>query len=198
MKKNKLNKISSIDYFNKLNKAIQKLKHKNIQEIIDVIYAAYKKDKQIFILGNGGSATTASHFACDLGKGTLKNIYDDNEKRFRAISLTDNVATLMALGNDLLFEDVFSQQLKNLINKGDVVIGISASGNSSNVIKAIEYSKKCGAITIGFLGFRAGGKLSRLVDYKIIVQDNNYGRIEDIHLMLGHLITANLANLKKV
>ncbi len=187
----------SKNYFKEVRKAVDKLDLEKIQKITEVIYDAYKNDKQIFIMGNGGSASTASHFACDLSKGTLQRVYDEKEKRFRVISLTDNVATIMALGNDLSFEDVFVQQLKNLVNKDDVVIGISGSGNSANVIKAIEYAKECGAKTIGFLGFKTGGKLHDLVDYEITVQDNHYGRIEDIHLILEHLITNNLAEIKK-
>ncbi len=187
----------SKNYFEEVRKAVDKLDLEKIQKITEVIYDAYKNDKQIFIMGNGGSASTASHFACDLSKGTLQRIYDEKEKRFRVISLTDNVATIMALGNDLSFEDVFVQQLRNLVNKDDVVIGISGSGNSANVIKAIEYAKECGAKTVGFLGFKTGGKLHDLVDYEITVQDNHYGRIEDIHLILEHLITNNLAEMKK-
>ena len=103
----------------------------------------------------------------------------------------------MALGNDLSFEDIFVQQLRNLVNKEDVVIGISGSGNSANVIKAIQYAKECGAKTIGFLGFKTGGKLQELVDHEITIQDNHYGRIEDIHLILEHLITNYLFELKK-
>lgn len=187
----------SKNYFRETNKIIAQLDLEKIQKMAEVIYDAYKNNKQIFIMGNGGSASTASHFACDLGKGTLENVYSDNEKRFRVISLTDNVATLMAFGNDLSFEDVFYQQLRNLVNKGDVVIGISASGNSTNVIKAIQYAKKCGAKTVGFLGFKTGGKLHDLVDYEITVQDNHYGRVEDVHLALQHLITSYLAEMKK-
>lgn len=186
----------SKNYFKEIKKAIDSLDLANIQKIIKVLFEAYKKNKQIFILGDGGSASTASHFACDLGKGTLKNVYDNKEKRVRVVSLTDNVATITAFGNDLSFEDIFSQQLNNLVKKGDVVIGISGSGNSPNVIKAVRYAKRYGAKTIGFLGFKTGGKLSKLVDYKIIVQDNHYGRIENIHLMLAHLISEGLANLK--
>lgn len=187
----------SKNYFWQIKKVIDELDLEKIQKIAEKIFDAYKNNKQIFIMGNGGSASTASHFACDLGKGTLQRFYDEKERRFRVISLTDNVATLMAFGNDLSFEDIFVQQLKNLVNPGDVVIGISASGNSVNVIKAIEYAKGCGAKTIGFLGFRAGGKLHDLVDYEITVQDEHYGRNEDIHMILIHLITDYLTELKK-
>ena len=183
-------------YRNTIKKIIDELDLNEIQKIAEIIFGAYRKRKQIFIMGNGGSAATASHFACDLSKGTLEREYDDLENRFRAISLTDNVAILMAFGNDISFEDVFVQQLKNLLTKGDIVIGISAGGNSSNVVKAIKYAKRYGARTIGFLGFKTGGRLAGLVDYKIVVQDNHYGRIEDIHLILGHLITDYLTVLK--
>jgi len=187
----------SKNYFGQIKELINQLNLEKIQKITEVIYNTFKNDKQIFIIGNGGSASTASHFACDLGKGTLKNFDDDQEKRFKVISLTDNVATMMAFGNDLCFEDIFVQQLKNLVNSGDVVIGISASGNSANVVKGIEYAKRRGAKTIGFLGFKTGGKLHDLVDYEITVQDEHYGRSEDIHMIIVHLITNYFTELKK-
>lgn len=183
-------------YFQELKKAIDGLDHGKIKMIIDAIFNAYKNGKQIFIIGNGGSSATASHFACDLGKGTLRNIYGENEKRFRVISLTDNVATLAAYGNDMSFDDIFVQQLKNLLNEGDVVVGISGSGNSPNVVKAMLYAKEQGAKTIGLLGFKTGGKLAEIVENKIVVDDNHYGRIEDIHLMLCHIISDAVFLLK--
>jgi len=187
----------SQNYFNNLKIAIDCLDYKKIQKIAGLLADAYQKDSQIFICGNGGSATTASHFACDLAKGTVKQLEDEQEKRIRVVSLTDNVANMTAIGNDLSYEDIFYQQLRNLVNENDIVIGISASGNSPNVIKAMQYAKRCKAITIGLLGFKTGGKLHDLVDYEITVQDNSYGRVEDVHLALTHLITAYLADLKK-
>jgi len=187
----------SKEYFRQVHENLAAIDLEKLQKIIEVIFEAYKNDKQIFIFGNGGSSSNASHFACDLGKGTLNNVYDKKEKRFRAISLTDNVATIMAFGNDLSFEDVFSEQLRNLINKGDVAVGMSCSGNSPNVVKAIAYAKERGATTIGFLGFKTGGKLRDMVDYEITVPDNHYGRVEDIHLMLCHFVTNSLALLKQ-
>lgn len=185
------------EYWGELNKSLSCIDFKKVDEIVNVLFDAYKNGKQVFIFGNGGSAANASHFACDLTKGTLENVYDDKEKRFRAISLTDNVAIATAFGNDLSFGDIFRQQLRNLVNEGDVVIGISGSGNSMNVINAINYAKKCGAKTIGLLGFKTGGKLKEMVDYGITVQDNHYGRIEDVHSILAHLISSSLAELKK-
>jgi D-sedoheptulose 7-phosphate isomerase len=181
-------KIESAEkYLNQLKKSLSDLDLKEINTIVDILLKAYKDNKQIFIMGNGGSAVLASHFACDLGKGTLKNVYDDKEKRFRVISLTDNVALMTAFSNDLNYEYVFSQQLNNLVNEGDVVIGVSASGNSKNIIHAISLAKKSKAITIGFLGFD-GGKLKELVDFKIVINNNHYGIIEDAHSALQHMI----------
>jgi len=184
------------NYFEELKNTIDKTSIQDIKKVTEVLYNAYKKDKQIFIIGNGGSASTASHFACDLSKGTLQRVYDEKEKRFRVISMTDNVALLTALGNDLDYDHIFSQQLKNLINKGDIVIAITGSGNSKNILNAIELASRNGAITIGFLGFD-GGKLKNMLDHSIHVPSDHYGRIEDIHLVLEHLICSYLSEMKK-
>ena len=184
------------NYFKELKKTIDKISVEDIKKVTDLLYDAYKKNKQIFIIGNGGSASTASHFACDLGKGTLQRVYDEKEKRFRAISMADNVALLTALSNDLSYNDVFSQQLKNLTNYGDILIAISGSGNSQNILNAVDTASKSGAITIGFLGFD-GGKLKDKVDYYIHVPSDHYGRIEDLHLVLAHLISSYLTEMKK-
>ena len=175
------------EYLNQFKENLESLDLVDLNNIIDSLLKAYTEDKQVFIMGNGGSAVLASHFACDLGKGTLQNVYDDDEKRFRVISLTDNIALMTAYSNDLDYEHVFSQQLKNLVNTADVVIGISSSGNSKNVINAINLAKKNKAITVGLLGFD-GGKLKDIVDYKIIVKKIHYGVVEDIHSVLQHMI----------
>jgi len=169
----------------------------DLNSIIEHLLRVYKERKQVFIMGNGGSASTSSHFACDLSKGTLKNVYDDEEKGFRVISLTDNVALMTAYSNDLDYVHIFSQQLKNLVNEGDVVIGISASGNSQNVINAMNLARKNKAVTIGLLGFD-GGKLKELVDFKIWVNKDNYGMVEDSHSALQHMICSIIGDrLKK-
>ena len=184
------------NYFKELKETIDKISVEDIKRVTNILYKAYKRDKQIFIIGNGGSASTASHFACDLSKGTLQRIYDEKEKRFRVISLTDNVAHLTALANDLDYNDVFSQQLRNLVNPGDIVVAISGSGNSKNILNAVDSASKSGATTIGFLGFD-GGKLKEKVDHYIHVPSNHYGRIEDLHLVLAHLISSYLTEMKK-
>jgi len=148
---------------------------------MEMIYEVFKKNKQVFILGNGGSASTASHFCCDLGKGTVI----DGQPRFRVISLNDNIPLLTAYSNDFGYEFVFVEQLRNLLNEGDLVICITASGNSTNVLNAIEYAKQIGAATIGFLGF-GGGKAKDMVTEHITVSNSNYGQVEDIHMILAH------------
>ena len=162
-----------------------------IEKIGEILSMAYKNERSVFIIGNGGSASTASHFACDLSKGTLERHYNMYEKRFKAYLLTDNVALLTAYGNDLDYQDIFTQQLRNLIQKGDILIAITGSGNSKNIVNAVKLANSLGAITIGFLGFD-GGEVKDLVDEKIIVKSNNYGIIEDAHLMLEHMICLSL------
>ena len=185
-------------YLIELKRCLNKLDKGKIEQAITMLIKAYKNDQQVFILGNGGSASTSSHMACDLSKGTLQRVYDNSERRLRIISLTDNVALMTALANDLSYDDIFSQQLQNLVRPNDVVIVMSGSGNSANVVKAVEYAKKCGAKTIGFLGFTTGGRLGKMVDCAIIVDSHHYGPIEDIQLVLDHLITSWLAKVKNI
>lgn len=184
------------NYLNELKTALDNIKPSDIEKVAEVLLQAYKNDKTVFIFGNGGSAATASHMACDLGKGTLKNVYDQSEKRLKVISLTDNIASMTAFANDLSFDDMFVQQLNNLVRSGDVVIGISGSGNTPNIIKALMYAKKQGAVTVGLLGYHKGGKAKSFVDYDITVDSDNYGVIEDVHLTLEHVLTTCLSYMK--
>jgi len=179
------------NYIEQEKKEMGTINPNDIKIVVDILFEAWKQGKQVFIFGNGGSASTASHFACDLAKGTLQKVHDYGEKRFRVISLTDNVATITAFANDVSYEDIFSQQLNNYVQEGDIVIAITCSGNSQNIIKAIEFAKKFNTKTIAFLGFD-GGKLKDIVDNYLLVKSNDYGRIEDCHLMLHHLITSYL------
>lgn len=179
------------NYFENIKKEVDALDKGAVQKVVDVLHEAWKNNKQVFILGNGGSASTASHFACDLGKGTLSRVYDPNVKRFRVMSLTDNVAIMTAFANDLSYDDIFSQQLHNLVQQGDIVIAITGSGNSPNVVKAVDIANKAGAVTIAFLGFD-GGKVKGMADHVVHVKCDNYGIIEDIHSMLNHVIISNL------
>jgi D-sedoheptulose 7-phosphate isomerase len=184
------------NYLKELKETVDLIDPNDLQKIAEVLLAAYQNNRRVFIIGNGGSASTASHMACDLGKGTLKNVYNSGEKRFQVISLADNVATMTAFANDLSYDDMFLQQLHNLVSEGDVVIGISGSGNTPNIIKALAYAKQQQAKTIGFLGYKTGGKAKAFVDYDITIQSNNYGIIEDLHLVLDHLLTSCLSYMK--
>lgn len=140
-------------------------------------------DRHIFTCGNGGSASTASHFVCDILKGASYQ----REKRFRILALTDSLATITAYSNDVDYDCVFAEQLRNFAGPGDVLIAISASGNSPNVIAAGEYARKVGCRTIGLTG-RDGGKLGKIVDLNIQVPVQHMGRIEDAHLIICHMM----------
>ena len=204
MRKKKITGMSSelttfIDsYTREVKRCLDTLDTTKIAIAIDMLLEAYKNDRKVFILGNGGSASTASHMTCDLGKGTLRRVYDSEEGRFRVISLTDNVALITAFANDLSFDDVFVQQLRNLVETDDLVITLSGSGNSPNVVRAVKYAKECGAKTLGLLGFKTGGKLGKLVDCAIVVDSTHYGPIEDVQLALNHLITSWIAKIKDI
>jgi D-sedoheptulose 7-phosphate isomerase len=173
------------NYISHLQGVLERLTLPDVRRSIDVIMEAYYAEKQIFVIGNGGSASTASHLACDLGKGTSI----PGKPRFRVISLTDNVATMSAWSNDVSYEDVFVEQLKNLVNPEDVVIGISASGNSENVIRAMRHASEIGCKTIGWSGF-GGGTLATICDVNVVVDSNHYGPVEDVHLILNHVLHA--------
>ena len=170
------------DYLGRLKKTIDNLKSDEIDQFIEIINKAYAHNKQVFVIGNGGSALTASHYACDLNKGISYN----RAKRFRAIALADNYATTMAYANDVSYEDIFVEQLKNFLEKGDVVICISGSGNSKNVLKAIEYANQGGAITVGITGYD-GGELKKISSHSVNANVNDMQISEDIHMILGHL-----------
>lgn len=170
-------------YISSLQKTMDELPRHLIADVIGVLQRARMQGSQVFIMGNGGSASTATHFVCDLAKNTRR----EGLPHFRAIGLTDNMAIFSAYANDEGYESVFSQQLANLIKPGDVVIGISASGNSKNVLNAMDEAKKHGVTTIAFTGFD-GGRLGQMVHINIHVKSNIIEHVEDIHLMLEHMI----------
>jgi D-sedoheptulose 7-phosphate isomerase len=175
------------NYISVLQQTMDQLPKQLIADVIDVLQLARLKGNQVFIMGNGGSASTASHFVCDLAKNTRRT----GLPHFRVIGLTDNMAIFSAYANDEGYENVFSQQLANLIKPEDVVIGISASGNSKNMINAIEEAQKHNVTTIGFTGFD-GGLLGQMVNINIHVQSNIIEHVEDIHLMLEHMIVKTI------
>jgi len=156
--------------------------------LIDTVAAELLKagqaDQSIFLFGNGGSAALASHFACDLGKGTCQG---NNGKRFRVLALTDNIPTMTAWANDSCYEDIFAEPLKNLMRRDDVAFAISGSGNSKNVLKALQVAREAGAVTLGFSGFQ-GGQMKALCDLCVVVPSDNMQIIEDLHLAMAHSI----------
>jgi D-sedoheptulose 7-phosphate isomerase len=170
-------------YINDLQLTLSRLPTDLIEEVISMLHDARLRNRQVFIMGNGGSASTASHFACDLGKNTRRRGWPN----YRVIGLTDNMAIFSALANDGGYENVFTQQLASFVQPGDIVIGISTSGNSPNVVNAINLANKMGAKTVGFTGFDSG-QLGSLVDIDLHVPSNSIEQVEDIHLMLEHLI----------
>lgn len=178
------------DYIIHLKEVLDTLPFEVIDEVIQIMHDARLQGNQVFIMGNGGSASTASHFVCDLAKNTRRPGWP----HFRAIGLTDNMAIFSAYANDEGYENVFAQQLANLVKPGDIVIGISASGNSANVLNAIELANRIGARTIGFSGFD-GGKLGRMVKYHIHVKSHRIEQVEDIHLSLEHMICKALGEI---
>jgi len=180
------------NYISTLQLTMDQLPRQLIADVINLLQQARRMGNQVFILGNGGSASTASHFACDLAKNTRK----EGLPHFRVISLTDNMAMFSALANDEGYENVFSEQLVGLIRPGDIVIAISASGNSKNVIKAVEAAHGYEVTVIGFTGFD-GGHLGAMADINIHVNSNIIEHVEDIHLMLEHLIVKSIKDLAR-
>jgi D-sedoheptulose 7-phosphate isomerase len=174
-------------YVEDLHAILDELPLELIHEVINILQEARWNQRQIFVMGNGGSASTASHFVADLAK----NARSEGLPPFRVIGLTDNIAYVTALANDEGYENIFSQQLANFVRPYDVVIGISTSGNSKNVIKAIELAKSIKAKTIGFTGYD-GGKLGELVDIHVHIPSSCVEQVEDIHLLLEHMIVKTI------
>jgi D-sedoheptulose 7-phosphate isomerase len=178
-------------YLTDLKAILDRLPLAELDRVIAVIEAAHAAGKQIFIIGNGGSAATASHMMNDLNKGTLGHKGDAPWKRFRVIALTDNVSLMTAWANDSDYNHIFSEPLKNLAQRDDVLVAISASGNSPNIITAVEAAKQIGVKVIGLAGF-GGGKLAKMADVSFVVPSDEYGPVEDVHMILDHIITGYL------
>lgn len=170
-------------YYEKEKQIIDLLNFDEIENAIKAIIDAYERKATIYIFGNGGSAATASHYANDFNKGISENL----EKKFNMICLSDNFATIMAIANDIGFEEVFRFQLRNRLRTTDLVIGISGSGNSANVVNAIEYANEVGTPTIGISGYK-GGKLKELSDYHMHCPIEDMQITEDIHMTFDHMM----------
>lgn len=184
------------DYLNTLKTVLDRCPLEVLDRLVGVLETAHREGRQIFIIGNGGSAATASHMMNDLCKGTLGHKGDAPWPRFKVIALTDNVSLMTAWANDTDFNHIFSEPLKNFAQNGDVLIAISASGNSPNVIAAVEVARQRGLTVLGLTGF-GGGKLAQMADVAFVVPSDEYGPVEDLHMILDHIITSYLyAKLK--
>lgn len=185
-----------MDYTQKLRayldeeiEVIRSLDLEAISAVMNVLEKARLEGRHIFICGNGGSAATASHFASDFNKGVSENL----DVKYRFECLSDNVPMMMAVANDISYDEVFREPLKNKMVEGDIVIGISGSGNSQNVVNAFDYAKSNGATTIAIVGY-SGGKLKEMADYCIHVNINNMQIAEDLHMVMDHLMMYTLCH----
>ena len=163
--------------------AVDSISADQVARLVEMLRDAHREDRQVFAMGNGGSASNASHFVTDLGKGSS----DKLGKRFKVMSLNDNVSWLTALGNDYAYEDVFVRQLENYGQAGDVLLALSVSGNSPNLVKAFEWAKAKGLKTIALVGGKRG-RLAELADEAVVIADEHYGRAEDCQMHICHLL----------
>ena len=175
--------LAAKDYLLAVQDVLAHLDHEVVDRMIDVIWRGYEEGRTLFVFGNGGSAALASHFACDIGKGTVAG----RAKRLKTIALTDNVALITAWANDKAYEEIFSEQLESLAEKGDIALAISGSGNSPNVIRGLEAGRRLGVQTLVLTGF-AGGRAKTLADLCLIVPSDSMQHIEDAHLCATHAI----------
>jgi len=176
---------SARDYLEAHGRVLAQLRHAEIDQIGVELLRAYEQGRKVYLLGNGGSASLASHFACDLAKGIATA--GGRRQRFQAISLTDNTAVLTAWANDTSYDQVFAEQLRNVVRPTDIVVAISASGNSPNVLLALEVARELEAFNIGLTGFE-GGKMKALCDLCVVVPCDNMQIIEDLHVGIAHAI----------
>lgn len=163
--------------------ALRSIPAREVANLVSLFRKALDEDRQIFVCGNGGSAANASHFVTDLGKGSSDKTY----RRFRCLSLNDNVGWMTALGNDYDYSEIFSRQLMNLAKPGDILMVMSVSGSSPNLVKAVEWARAGGMVTIALVGGKRG-RLAEISDNVVVVDDIHYGRVEDAHMGICHMI----------
>src|SRR5262245_58063829 len=180
------------EYKNDLLKAIESIDLSKVCQAIEILRQARDENRHIFVCGNGGSASTASHFVCDMVKGASFG----KKSRFRMMALTDSLPTITAYSNDVSYECIFAEQLKNFAEPGDVLIAISGSGNSPNVLRAIEYGNAVGCRTIALTG-RDGGKLGPMAQLNIQAANPHMGRIEDAHMIVMHMMCYYFIDVEK-
>ena len=186
-------KLSPVQFFDRVGEELRKVDAAQVKALSDAIFAAYEQRRMVFVIGNGGSGSNASHFCEDLGKGTIRREDFDNDRkqRLRIVSLTDNTPYILAWANDEGFDRVFAEQLKNLATPGDLLIAISGSGNSPNLLRAVDWANKNVLVTFGCTGF-SGGKLKNLAHHNLHVALDDMGIVESIHLTAFHWIVDNL------
>ena len=177
------------DYLSRLQNELDQVDQAALRRWAELIFEAWEKQNFVFVIGNGGSGTTATHISEDLGKSLLRetDLHDESKRRLKIMSLTDNVGWILAIGNDVGYEEIFVQQLMNYASEGDLVIAISGSGNSPNIIKAVEWANRHGLTTFGLTGFD-GGKLNELQTDGLLIGLNDMGMTESIHLCLFHWV----------
>jgi D-sedoheptulose 7-phosphate isomerase len=176
-------------YLQRLNEELDRIDRAAMARWADLIYGAWERGKFVFLIGNGGSGLTASHFCEDLGKGTIRDqdLRDESKKRLKVLSLTDNLGWIMAVGNDLAYDQIFVQQLMNYGSAGDVLIAISGSGNSRNVLAAVDWANRHGLVTFGLTGYD-GGRLKEMQQDGLHVDLHDMGMVESIHMCLHHWV----------
>ena len=181
--------LDTAPYLQRLQDEIARLDQAAIGRWADAIYQAWENEKFVFVFGNGGSGTNATHFSEDLGKSSLRpdDLMDESKKRLKIMSLTDNLGWILAVGNDVGYEQIFQQQLMNYGTAGDLVLAISGSGNSPNIIQAVEWAKRHGLHTFGITGY-AGGRLKEIQDDGLHVELDDMGMVESIHLCAFHWV----------
>ena len=181
------------DYLQRLQDEIARVNQDDLRTWSSLMYDAWQNENFVYIFGNGGSGTTASHMSEDFGKNHLREneLRDESKKRLKVMSLTDNVGWIMAVGNDLDYDQIFVQQLMNYGRAGDLVIAISGSGNSPNVLHAVDWSNRHGLVTFGLTGY-AGGKLKQIQQHGVHVALDDMGMVESIHLCLFHWVLNDL------
>jgi len=177
------------DYLQRLNQELDRVDRAAMERWADLIYRAWEDGKFVYLIGNGGSGLTASHFCEDLAKGTIRDqdLRDESRKRLKVLSLTDNLGWIMAVGNDLAYDQIFVQQLMNFGNAGDVLIAISGSGNSRNVLCAVDWANRHGLVTFGLTGYD-GGRLKEMQQDGLHVDLHDMGMVESIHMCLHHWV----------
>ena len=174
-------------YLDQLSSVIDNVDRASLDAVIDLFLDARQREACIFVVGNGGSASTASHMVCDINKLTIR----PERRRFKSVALSDNVPLLTAWGNDSSFDDVFVEQLRHFLTADDIVVGITTSGNSPNIVKALEYAKAEGATTVLF-GGDTGGKCFHSADYTVLTPTDHQGMQEDCHLIFNHVIANSI------